>query len=172
MNLNATNKNKIVSIIVVVTITFLTAYSLEGSTMSLFTKPEEEVVLCSPMEGIITYENKPVAMAKLVRLIKWKDDIGETDNVITDENGHFSFPIKKQKVKLSKISQFVIAQEISAYFNNNEYVIWTMGKGSKVLYGELGGKPENLHCELTGEIIPVDVDDGLLGTSCKWDPIK
>jgi len=65
-----------------------------------------------------------------------------------------------------------MSQEIYVHYNNEKYLIWAIGKSSKVLYGELGGEPTNFRCELIDEIIPVDVDNGLLGTSCKWDDIK
>ena len=47
-----------------------------------------------------------------------------------------------------------------------------MGKRSKNEYGELGGIPINFRCDLNDEAIRVEVDNGLLGTSCKWDTIK
>lgn len=159
-------------IIIGLAILILTAYSFEGSTMSFLNKPEEEVVLCSPMEGVITFENTPVAGVKVERLIKWKDDIGETDSVITDKNGHFSFPIKNDTVKLGKLSQFVISQDITVYYQENEFNIWSIGKSSKVEFGELGGKPVNFRCELTDEEVPHRLDNALLLTKCKWDSIE
>ena len=139
--------------------------------MSLFMRDEEEVVLCSPMEGVITVEGKPVSNAKIERNIKWQDDVGETDTYYTDKNGSFSLPIKQTTVRLNKITQFVMSQEITVFYNNSKYMIWTLGKGSKLLYGELNGKPENFRCELTNDPIRVEVEDGLLGTSCVWDSI-
>jgi len=139
--------------------------------MSLLGK-SQEVVLCSPMEGVITLDGKPVVGAQVERWIKWKDEAGETDTVTTNDNGEFNFPVKKDTVKLSPLSQFVMGQEIRVYFNNKKYLIWTMGKRSKEEYGELGGRPVNFRCELTDELVPVSVEEGLLGTSCKWDAIE
>lgn len=140
--------------------------------MSLFNKPEERVVLCSPMEGVITYKNELVVGAKIQRRTKWKDDIGEIDTSITNENGVFSFPIKEDVVKVSKITQFVISQEIFVNYKDNEYVIWSIGKRSKEEYGELGGKPVNFVCELTAEDMPHRLDNALLVTKCKWDSLE
>lgn len=150
----------------------LVAYSLEGISMSLLNHPEEEVVVSSPMEGKITFNHAPAVGAKIERWLKWKDDVGETDTTITDENGNFSFPIIKDKVILSKISTFVMAQEIRVYFNGNEYPIWAKAKWDKGMYGELNGVPVNFRCELTDAFIAVEAGEGMLGTSCKWDKIK
>jgi hypothetical protein len=150
----------------------LLAYSLEGVSMSLLTKPEEEVVLCSPMEGRITYEGKPAVGAKIIRSIKWKDDTADIDTVYTNDKGRFNLPKLSEKVKLQKINQFVVHQEITINFNGEQYYMWVMGKIGKNLYSELGGKPVNFRCELTDELIRVESDDGLLGTPCKWDSIE
>jgi len=138
----------------------------------MFQKPEGEVVLFSPMQGKITVNDKPVADARVERFLKWKDETGEKDSFSTDQSGHFNIPVKKDTVKLSTISKFVIAQEVRVYIDKEEYLIWTMGTGNKTSYGELGGKPKTLRCELSDAMTCVEVDDGLLGTSCKWDSIE
>lgn len=138
----------------------------------MFRKVEEEVVICSPMEGQITMNGKPLANAKIERFLKWKDEIGEKDYFFTDEEGFFKLPMRKDIVTLSIISTFVMSHEIRVFSNNEEYLIWTMGKGSTVKFGELGGRPVNFKCELTDDLVRVEVEDGLLGTSCKWDSIE
>jgi len=140
--------------------------------MSLFMRDEEEVVLCSPMEGVITFEGKPVSNAKIERNIKWQDDVGETDTYYTDKNGSFSLPIKQTTVRLNKITQFVMSQEITVKYNNEEYMIWGGAKGGKDLYAELGGQPKNMRCELTSDGESVRSDNTLLFTLCKWDSIE
>ena len=137
----------------------------------MFSKAEEEVVIFSPMQGQITLNGKPVSNARIERYLKWKDEEGERDYFETDGDGWFEIPVKQDVVKLSTISQFVIAQEIRVYVDNNEYLIWTLAKSSKVKFGELGGRAINFRCELTDEPTRVEVNDGLLGTSCKWDSI-
>lgn len=146
--------------------------SSQGVAMPFFSKQEQQVVICSPMEGIITYKGKPVSGAKVERWLKWKDEKGERDTVQTDKSGHFSLPIIEDTVSLSPISQFVMGQEIKVFHNDHEYEIWSIGKSEKGIYGELGGEPENFRCELTDEGIPHRLENSLLFTSCKWDQIK
>jgi len=139
--------------------------------MSFLYHPEEEIVICSPMEGRITFNGAPAAGARIERLLKWKDDTGQTDTTITDENGYFRLPIIKEKAKLPKLAQFVVLQKIHI-FHNKEYLIWTMGKMSKDLYGELDGKPINFRCELTDESRPLSLENASLVTVCQWDGIE
>lgn len=138
----------------------------------MFSQAEEEVVICSQMEGVITLNGKPVSNAKIERWLKWKDEEGEKDYFSTDENGRFDIPVKRDVVKLSAITQFVMAQEIRVFVDGVEYVIWAKAKREKGIYGELGGKPENFRCELSDEFVRVEAGEGMLVTSCKWDSIN
>ena len=72
---------------------FFVSFSTEGMTMSIFSKPTEEVVVCSAMEGQLTFEGKPAAGAKIVRWSAWKDEEGESETFYADEHGHFALPI-------------------------------------------------------------------------------
>lgn len=131
-----------------------------------------EVVLFSPMEGIMTYEGKPAANAKITRLIIWKGDEGETDTFYTSESGEFELPVKKVKVRIPVFAEFVLTQEISVFYEGQEFSIWVRGKQDLNEYGELGGKPINLRCELTDKRVRLENFSGLFGTSCKWDTIE
>ena len=138
----------------------------------MFFRDPEEVVIASPLNGHITFQGQPAAGATVTRHLAWKDEAGEKETTVTDEGGYFEFAVKTDVVKISKITQFVMSQEIYVNYQDTEYLIWTIGKGSKELYGELGGKPVNFRCELTDEPVRVEVKNGLLGTSCKWDAVE
>ncbi len=131
-----------------------------------------EVVLFSPMDGIITYKGKPAANAKITRTIIWKGDEGETDTFYAAENGEFKLPIKETKVRLPAFGEFVLTQEVSVFYEGQEFSIWVKGKQDLGKYGELGGKPINFRCELTDKRIRLEGFNGLFGTSCKWDAIE
>ena len=137
--------------------------------MSLF---GTEVVLFSPMQGVITFEGKPAANAKITRLIIWKGDEGEADTFYTSDNGEFKLPEKKATVKMLPLAEFVLTQEISVLYKEQEYSIWVRQKVDLGEYGELGGRPVNFRCELTDERVRLEEFDGLFGTSCKWDSIE
>ena len=151
---------------------FLAIFSQEGSSMSLFSK-SMEVILSSPMEGVLTFEGKPATSVKIERRLRWYDgEESTTDFVITDKNGYFNLPIVKKVLKVSGYVQFVVSQEIAAIYEDEETIIWVMGKSSKIEYGELGGKPVNLQCELTGEkLITRDYNTPMM-TRCKWDSLE
>ncbi len=131
-----------------------------------------EVVLFSPMEGIVTYKGEPAANAKITRLLIWKGDEGETDTFYTSDNGEFMLPEKKAKVRIPAFAEFVLTQELSVFYEEQEFSIWVRAKQELGEYGELGGKPENLRCELTDKRVRLEGYLGLFGTSCKWDSIE
>jgi hypothetical protein len=158
-------------VLLIVTFLVVLFFSMKGATMTIFSGKEEEVVLFSPMEGKLTFEGKPAADAKIVRSLKWKGEVVETDTFHANQKGEFDIPSKKDTIKISPLTQFVVQQDIFVYFKEKKYHVWDMGKLSKLEYGELYGRPINLHCELTEEMIGVDVLFGLLETSCKWDSI-
>ncbi len=153
-------------------IAYIMAYSMTGASASMFQKPQQEVVLFSPMEGVITLNGLPAKGAIIERFLKWKDDIGETDRFTTDKNGHFKLPIKKDIVTLNAITTFVVEQKISVTHEDHEYIVWVMGKDSKKEFGELGGEAINLKCDLADDDKPMRLDNALLLTKCKWDSIK
>lgn len=166
------NRKNLISFSKLLTVVILAAVTFEGVSMSLFTKPEEEVVLFSEMEGHIIFNGQPVKNAKIERRVNWKDEVGDTDYFNTNDEGYFYLPEIKLNLKLNKFSQFVVGQEVKVIYDGEEHFIWVMGKMSKSKYGELGGAPVNLRCDLKDESVRVEVDNGLLGTSCKWDAIK
>ena len=153
-------------------ILLLATLNSKGFTMSLLSHSEKEVVICSPIKGKITINNKPLVGAKVERFLKWKDETGEKDYVKTDENGFFNFTAKTEVTKLPKFAEFVAAQEIRVYVNGTEYPIWVKAKRETGMYAELGGEPINLRFELTDDLALVDAGLGTLMTLCKWDSIK
>ena len=130
-----------------------------------------EVVLFSPMQGKLTYKGKPAANAKIIRHIIWKDDTGEKETFYANEQGEFNLPIKREKVKIPALGEFVITQEIVVHYENQQFDIWGISKSDLGEYGELGGKLENFRCELTNELRFPEISNGLFGTSCEWDAI-
>ena len=165
------NNLKKISFIILVSISL--GKTVEGASMSLFSKEKHEVVVCSPMEGVITYQGEPVADAKVERWLKWKDEDGERDYVFTNNEGRFSLPIVEDTVSLSPLTQFVMYQEIVVIYKEKEYPIWAKSKREVGIYEELKGIPAGFSCELTEEFKRVDgVGRGMFMTLCKWKEIK
>jgi len=138
--------------------------------MAFFSK--EEVVLFSPMEGVITYEGAPAVGAEVVLSIKWRGDDGSEITVVTDGDGRFELPVIKDNLRSILPAEFVVYQDIHVHYRGDVFPVWVMSKREKALYGELGGRPVGLGCELTNELQKVDVPRGLLGTSCHWETIE
>jgi len=164
--------NKLASLPCLLSILLLASFTTEGTSMSLFSQ-SREIVLASPMEGLLTHEGKPLPGVKIERKLRWYDGEESTEDfVVTDKDGRFTFPIVKKVLKVSGYVHFVVSQEISAIYRDEEIIIWALGKSSKIEYGELGGKPVNLRCELTSDKqINRDHNTPLM-TRCTWDSLE
>lgn len=140
--------------------------------MSLFFGGKEvNAVLFSSLDGRITLDGKPASNAKIKLWIKWKDQQGETFIYTADENGVFSIPEQLATYKENALAQIVITQEITVEYLGESYLVWTLSKTNTHEFGELGGKPSNLVCELTNDLEPIRTDSVLMGTVCHWDAI-
>ena len=162
----------VLGLLLLVTGALAITHPIPGGTASMFFRDPEQVVIASPLSGHITYNGTPAAGATVTRHLVWKDEAGEDETTVTDETGYFELPVKTDVVKISKISQFVMSQKIYVDYQGREYLVWAMGKGSKEMYGELGGEPVNLSCELTADDTPMRLEDALLVTKCRWDSLK
>ncbi len=141
--------------------------------MSFFFKGQEvEAVLFSPLEGKITYQGKPAAGAKIKLWVAWKDEEGETEFYYVDDQGNFSIPKKIVTYKENPLVQLSVGQEITVEYQGKEILIWSAGKSSSHLFGELGGKPIGLSCELTNEQMTPHLDHSLAKTLCEWKQLE
>lgn len=130
-----------------------------------------DVVLFSPMKGKITFKGNPASGAKIIVHVFWKDDVGDKSEFITNENGEFNIPIKKAKVRIPSLAEFVVTQQVSVLFNDEEYIVWYKSLLDNDEYGGLGGYPQNVHCELTQERERKEGFNGIFSTSCKWSTV-
>lgn len=143
--------------------------------MSIFSKPTEEVVVCSSMEGKLTFEGKPAAGAKIVRWSAWKDEEGESEIFFADEHGYFQLPEKRDVMKKGAfhfLNQFVAQQLVTVTYQAADYEIWYSSKVRPHENVEYGGEPTNFRCELTDEPESSQADGILMTVSCKWDLIN
>jgi len=151
-------------------VTFL-GFSIEGIAMSFFSRPTQELVICSEMQGKLTFQGKPAAEAKIVRWSAWKDHDGESETFYADEHGNFLLPEKRdihKKGPLDFLAQFVAHQSVTVTYEDAGYEIWYSGKTRPDANVEYGGIPTNFRCELTDEPEPSQLDGVLINASCKW----
>lgn len=131
-----------------------------------------EAVLFSPLDGQITLDGRPASQAKIKLWIKWKDEKGEHFTYTADDNGFFHIPKQTATYKENVLAQIVITQEITIEYAGNSYLAWTLSKTNTHEFGELGGKPSKLICELAGDLEPIRTDAVLMGTICRWSGVS
>lgn len=139
--------------------------------MTFYPGARQDIVLFSPMRGVLTYEGKPASKARITRHIVWQHDRKQADVVHAGSNGSFYLELMQATMVVPPFTQLVVSQQLEVEYAGHQFVIWSLGKLNKELYGELGGKPVQLECELTDPLVRVEVPSGGLGTSCKWSRI-
>jgi len=126
--------------------------------------------LFSEMIGVVSFEGKPAAGVKLVRMVDLNKEI--YDETVTDEQGNFHFPVIYQSSILRKIlpMEFVVLQDITAHFKGEEYEVWHSIKRSPEVNTESRGKPLVVECDLSqAEAEAITVDDVTIFSRCTWD---
>ena len=141
-------------------------------TFLFFGGDKVEATIFSPLEGQLTFQGKPASGAKIKLWLAWKDQKGESEVFSADENGYFSLPERKITYKRNPLAQISIGQSITVEYQGKETLIWKVGKTSTHLYGELGGRPEGVTCELSREDSDAYFDNSLLETICVWKDIN
>jgi hypothetical protein len=142
----------------------------QGFAMTFFAK-EQEVVVASPLSGVITKDSTPLRNAKLFRRLDWGE--GEVvDEIYTSNDGFFEFGERRERIKTSPLSELVISQRITYLDGHGEVLIWLKSKRDPELHGELGGVPKNFRCELSDELRRVELTRGTFATLCRWDSIE
>src|SRR5690625_8049668 len=83
-------------------------WTTNGVAMSLFLK-EQEVVVASPLSGILTKNLQPLRNTKLIRRLDWGD--GEVvDEVCANDEGCVELSGRREEVKLSRLAESVADQ--------------------------------------------------------------
>lgn len=126
--------------------------------------------LFSEMTGVVTFEGKPAAGVKLVRMVNLDKDV--FDETVTDDEGNFHFPAIFRTSLLSKIlpMEFVVYQSITAHVKGNEIEMWSGTKRSPEENAESKGKALIVECNLSQpEVSFISVDGNLVHSRCTWD---
>ncbi len=126
--------------------------------------------LFSEMTGVVSFEGKPAAGIKLVRMVDLNKEV--YDETITDDEGNFHFPAIYQSSILRKIlpMEFVVLQEITAHIDDKEIEMWSGTKRSPEKNTESKGKPLIVECELSQpEVASIIVDGNIIHSRCTWD---
>lgn len=145
---------------------FLAFISGTAFAMSIF--DAGKVCTFSPISGVVLYEGKPVAGARIVRTTDYQKK--SQDEAVTDGNGYFEMPgIYERHIVNFLPQEFVVGQLINVSFNDKEYKIWSGVKRKWEENAESRGKPLVVTCELTQEDEVINVDRQPFIAKCKWD---
>lgn len=127
-----------------------------------------KVCLFSGISGVITLDGKPVANARVVRTAN--RDGAMTDETVTDNKGHFNFPAVYERTVTKYLPQeFVVKQDISVYYQNKKYDMWSGVKRRPDENTESRGAPLIVKCELNQEKKFKQVNNSPIISLCTWE---
>jgi hypothetical protein len=112
----------------------------------------QELVLFSPVTGVVVDGGKPVAGAKVTRSVKWKDS-HEVDEVVTTAAGEFQFAAKSVRSMMWSLIPHnpVVMQTITIQAGDKTYEAWEYQKGNYEMNSEADGKTVDMLCDLQNE---------------------
>jgi hypothetical protein len=151
-------------IILALLFTSLVATSHAGEFM-FFTKKVTAYPF-SGFEGQLLYHGEPAANAIVKRTYDWDGTLHE-ETIQADAEGRFHFNSVSVQYRES-LSQFSSSQRVFVNYAGEEYLIWACGKIEEAEFGEFGGEPKNLTCEITAEMEAKRLPNGPVGTNCTW----
>lgn len=131
-----------------------------------------EVVLFPSMAGLITLYGEPAANAEIKVRVYWKDEVGEEEIFRANADGTFSIPVKKRKVRIPPLAEFVVTQHVVVVYGGKEYTIWSKATMETDEHGGLGGEIRNVRCELSKERKKQQDFNGLFSTLCEFEIVK
>lgn len=113
-----------------------------------------KIVYCSPIEGFIHWQGKPLGNVQLTRELYSGgfEDGKNVDTTTTDPDGRFKFDVVQERRFLRPdllSANPVVSQTIKVSYEGINYLIWYFRKPNYELGSESGGGVLNLDCDLS-----------------------
>jgi hypothetical protein len=113
-----------------------------------------KIVYCSPIEGFIHWQGKPLANLKVTRLLRSGGfENGEyQDEVQTDSQGRFQFQTVAERRFLRPdllSANPHVSQVLEVYFDGQPHTFWAFQKQNFELGTEAKGGVLNIECDLS-----------------------
>lgn len=115
-----------------------------------------EVELSPEINGTITLNGKPATGATVLRLLTYSDK-KFNDSTTTDENGHFRFPVKVVKLKVSSMFDTAVTQKLVVDYESRQTEIWTAANLNTLKYDSIYQLLSCMHCELTSPEMRLEI---------------
>ncbi|GAB1260473.1 DUF6795 domain-containing protein [Aurantivibrio plasticivorans] len=127
----------------------LLTFSAIGLASNMFNIFKADTVhLCPDVVGSLKLNGTPVSGVRIVRGLDFADNYQE-DEVITDEEGKFSFPKIENEVRnANSFGTASIMQVITAHVDDKEVLLWTTVAPNIIPHKTITEKLSNLHCDL------------------------
>jgi hypothetical protein len=130
---------------------------VNADMFSWFKKTELE--LSPEVNGTVTFNGKPIAGAKVMRLLTYSDK-KFNDSTTTDEHGHFRLPVKTVKLRVSSMFDTAVTQNLVVEHANKQTDVWTAGTTNTLNYESVQKLLSSMKCELTSPEMRLEIPRG------------
>lgn len=121
---------------------------------SWFKKTELE--LSPEVNGTVTLNGKPIAGAKVLRLLTYSDK-KFNDSATTDEQGRFQLPVKAVKLKVSSMFDTAVTQKLVVDYESRQTEIWVASNLNTLKYDSIYQLLSSMKCELTSPDMRLEI---------------
>ena len=135
------------SVIVGAPIIFILSYAFINLAKSTYVN----AILFTPVEGLLIFEGKLAAGAKITRWVRLREDEPSEDIYFANDKGEFSFPIKWQEIRISPIAPYSVLKFITVKYAGKDFHISSKDKDRFTMEIDQNVKPLRLQYELTDE---------------------
>ncbi len=126
-------------------------FSLSYAFINLAKSTYVDAVLFDPVEGLLTFEGKPAAGAKITRFVRLRQDELVEDKIVANEKGEFNFPVKIQTIRISPIAIYEVLKFITVDYAGQKIYISNKDEDRFTMNIDQHVKPLKLQYELTDE---------------------
>ena len=115
-----------------------------------------ELELSPEINGTIKLNGKPVAGATVHRYLSYGDK-DFNDNITTDIDGRFKFPVKTVKIRVSSMFDTWVSQLLIVESAKQKVKIWSTGATNTLTYNSVHQLLSSLDCELTSAEMKIGI---------------
>ena len=150
--------------------------SVSGACMSIpsLNPFKKEVVLMSPLKGVLLKDGEPLANIDIEVVIVMPGGEERIFKHQTTASGEFDLPAIKDTMTLGPMTEFVVSHFVNIYNNEEKNTIWYAAKREPEMFAERHppGETIGLTCDINSETESYRERAGFINTKCKWETIR
>ncbi|BCD99356.1 DUF6795 domain-containing protein [Marinagarivorans cellulosilyticus] len=150
--------------------------SVSGACMSIpsLNPFKKEVVLMSPLKGVLLKGGQPLANVDIEVVIVMPGGEERIYKHQTASTGEFDLPVIKDTMTLGPMTEFAVSQFVDVFINGVKDTIWSAAKREPGLFAERHPASETigLVCDINNQKTRYSERAGVISTKCTWKSLR